>query len=104
MPFHQIDGIEYFTFSSLSQPGLIHAVFTRKGGISQSPWDSLNVGSTVGDDPVHVIENRRRSFAVMGRNLDTLYDVWQVHSADVVCTDFPGLRNAPSQSRCNYYQ
>ena len=95
MPFHQTDGVEYFTFSSLNQAGLIHAVFTRKGGVSQSPWDSLNVGSTVGDDPAHVIENRRRSFAAMGRNLDTLYDVWQVHSADVVCTDLPRPPETP---------
>jgi YfiH family protein len=95
MPFHQTDGIEYYTFSSLEKAGLVHAVFTRKGGVSQSPWDSLNVGSTVGDDPIHVNENRRRSFAAMGRDIDTLYDVWQVHSADVVCTDCPRPLETP---------
>jgi len=42
-------------------PANIHAVVTtRSGGVSTSPWDSLNLGTHVGDDPVHVAENRQR--------------------------------------------
>lgn len=33
---------------------------TRQGGVSLSPYDSLNLGEHVGDDPVAVAENRRR--------------------------------------------
>lgn len=33
---------------------------TRAGGVSLPPWDSLNLGDHVGDDPAAVSENRRR--------------------------------------------
>ena len=33
---------------------------TRHGGVSDPPWDSLNLATHVGDDPQAVAENRRR--------------------------------------------
>jgi YfiH family protein len=33
---------------------------TRRGGVSLPPYDSLNLGDHVGDDPIAVAENRRR--------------------------------------------
>lgn len=33
---------------------------TRQGGVSESPWASLNLGGHVGDDPVNVTRNRER--------------------------------------------
>lgn len=33
---------------------------TRAGGVSLPPWDGLNLGDHVGDDPAAVAENRRR--------------------------------------------
>ncbi len=33
---------------------------TRRGGVSLPPYDSLNLGDHVGDDPAAVAENRRR--------------------------------------------
>lgn len=33
---------------------------TRSGGVSRAPFDSLNLGDHVGDDPAAVAENRRR--------------------------------------------
>lgn len=35
-------------------------VTTRTGGVSRPPFDSLNLGDHVGDDPAAVFENRRR--------------------------------------------
>jgi YfiH family protein len=35
---------------------------TRVGGLSASPWDSLNLGAHCGDNPEHVEENRRRFY------------------------------------------
>jgi YfiH family protein len=32
---------------------------TRQGGVSRPPWDSLNLGDHVGDEPSHVATNRR---------------------------------------------
>ena len=40
-------------------PG-VFAVFTsRNGGVSQAPWDSLNLGDHVGDAPQAVMSNRQ---------------------------------------------
>ncbi len=42
-------------------PAHVHAVSTtRGGGISQMPYDSLNLGDHVGDDSRAVVENRAR--------------------------------------------
>ncbi len=42
-------------------PASVRAVIsTRNGGVSQSPFDSLNLGDHVGDDPAAVAENRQR--------------------------------------------
>lgn len=44
-----------------SPSGGVHAAFTlRSGGASAAPWDSLNLGAHVGDDPLAVAHNRRR--------------------------------------------
>jgi polyphenol oxidase len=89
MPFRQSGSIQYYTFDSLDEEGVPHAVFTRHGGVSLAPWQSLNVGGTVGDDPQHVLQNRKSAFQALNRPWESIYDVWQVHSADVVCTDSP---------------
>jgi YfiH family protein len=86
MPFHQPDSIRYYTFESLEGEKIKHAVFTRRGGISPKPWASLNVGGLRGDDPERVYQNRVSSFRVMRRKPESVYDVWQVHSSDVIWT------------------
>jgi YfiH family protein len=96
MTFAHANGLRYFTFESFPH-SVTHAVFTRSGGVSPSPWNSLNVGGTVGDDPARVLENRTRSFAAARRSLDSMYDVWQVHSADAVMTDTPRRRDQAHQ-------
>ena len=52
---------------------------------------------TVGDDPLRVVENRKRSFAAVGRSLDSMFDVWQVHSNDVVLAQAPRPVNEAHQ-------
>jgi purine-nucleoside/S-methyl-5'-thioadenosine phosphorylase / adenosine deaminase len=88
MPFVESNGVRYFKFDLFSKD-IIHAVFTRHGGISPEPWTSLNVGGTVGDVRERVIENRVRSFNALGRDPHSMFDVWQVHSADVVIANSP---------------
>ena len=39
---------------------LVHGVFTRLGGVSRAPWDSLNLGGTVGDNQAAVREMHRQ--------------------------------------------
>ncbi len=88
MTFVERDGIRYFQFDSFPS-WLKQAVFTRQGGVSPAPWESLNVGGTVGDDAARVRENRGRSFAALRRQVDSLFDVWQVHSADAAFAEAP---------------
>ncbi len=88
MPFSEDNGIRYYTFDLFPRT-IVHGIFTRRGGVSPIPWDSLNVGATVGDERVRVIENRTRSFQAVGRKLDSMFDVWQVHSADAAFAEAP---------------
>jgi YfiH family protein len=59
-------------------------VTTRAGGVSTPPYDSLNLGSHVGDDAARVRENRRRVAAAAGVAEDDLIVVDQVHGREVV--------------------
>ena len=70
----------YRLFSQRERP-LPHGSFTRSGGVSPLPYDSLNVGKGVGDDPELVAENRRR----IGRHLGckALLSARQVHGSGV---------------------
>lgn len=96
MEFRHSDGIRFLTFD-IFPPEVVHAVFTRWGGLSPEPWDSLNVGGTVGDERSRVRENRFRSFRALARDPNSMFDVWQVHSADVVLANapHPRLENPP---------
>lgn len=65
-----------------SSPRVGAVMTTRAGGVSQAPWDSLNLRDEVGDDPRAVRENRARLHAAIGRPSVLLA---QVHGAEV-CT------------------
>jgi purine-nucleoside/S-methyl-5'-thioadenosine phosphorylase / adenosine deaminase len=98
MPFDQIGDLHLFTFETLNRPGLKHALFTRRGGVSPSPWASLNLGGTVGDDRFRVLENKRRLLEAAGRREASLHEVWQVHSARVVHAQAPRGQQALQQA------
>lgn len=65
-------------------------VTTRLGGVSNAPYDSLNLGIAVGDDPEHVAINRERVRALLPSPPRWLK---QVHGARVVSAD--DITNAP---------
>lgn len=94
MSFHVVDGIRYLTFECFPT-NIVHAIFTRHGGLSPAPWNSLNFGGTVGDERERVLENRQRAFRALGRDPRSMFDVWQIHSADVVTAISPGLSGHP---------
>lgn len=56
-------------------------ITTRAGGVSVAPFDSLNLGTHVGDDPVAVKKNRQRLLSQLGCKPAWLQ---QVHGIDVV--------------------
>jgi YfiH family protein len=67
-----------------------HFAFTdRWGGVSAAPYEELNLGGAVGDDPGAVRANRELAAKSLG--LDPGRVVWmnQVHGADVAVVDGP---------------
>lgn len=67
-----------------------HFAFTdRWGGVSAAPYEELNLGGAVGDDPGTVTANRELAAKSLG--LDPGDVVWmnQVHGADVSVVDGP---------------
>jgi YfiH family protein len=95
MPFHELNGLRYYSFDIFS-PAVTQAVFTRHGGVSSTPWHSLNLGGSVGDDPTNVVENRVRVFNAMGCDPASIHDVWLVHGTDIVYADAPRPLHEPS--------
>lgn len=88
MPFVESGSLRYFQFDSLARLGpVIHGIFTRAGGVSPSPWDSLNVGSSVGDSRTNVLENTRRALHALGRHTESVFPLWQIHSAEILHVD-----------------
>lgn len=68
---------------------LRHGVFTRLGGHSSAPWQSLNVGGTVGDDPHIVRENHHKIYETLSIDPQRTCTTWQVHGVDVVVANAP---------------
>lgn len=89
MPFKEKNGVTFYQFRSLVDHHISNAIFTRHGGVSPRPWSSLNVGATVGDELSRVRENRKRVFSAINIAPESVYEVWQVHSAEVVIASQP---------------
>jgi polyphenol oxidase len=84
-------------------PGVRALCSTRSGGVSLAPYDSLNLGDHVGDDPLAVAENRARLAQQLGAHPVFLKQVHGTHTipltadtpdgceADACVTDQPGV-------------
>lgn len=67
-----------------------HFAFTdRWGGVSAVPYDSLNLGGAVGDDPAAVRANRGLAAAALGRDPSRVVWMNQVHGRDVAVVEAP---------------
>jgi polyphenol oxidase len=66
-----------------------HGIFTRHGGASQVPFNSLNVGGTVGDDLQAVRQNHQLMYEALDVLGERAVTTWQVHGADVVMAHQP---------------
>jgi YfiH family protein len=76
--------------------GVRHGFNLRTGGVSAPPFDSNNLGRSVGDDPERVAENHRRFAAAVGYAPTTLYETSQVHGSAVWVL---GMGEPPAQAR-----
>lgn len=63
--------------------GFSHAFFTRLGGVSTGPFESLNFSVSVGDAPDNVCENLSRAAQSLGISSLQLYFASQVHGTHV---------------------
>lgn len=70
-------------------PGVAHAFFSRRGGVSSGLYASLNIGLGSKDDPSAVRENRRLAADHFGAGPDALLTCFQIHSARALIADRP---------------
>lgn len=85
-------------------------VTTREGGVSEAPFDSLNLGDHVDDRPQDVAENRRRlteHFSIKPAWLQQVHGIAVAHAdpaivatADASWTTTPGIACAAMTADC----
>lgn len=68
---------------TLELPGARAIFSTRRGGVSEGPYSSLNLGILTDDAPEHVVENRARLADEAGVDADRIVMGWQVHGTDL---------------------
>ncbi|HVD38904.1 MAG TPA: laccase domain-containing protein, partial [Solirubrobacterales bacterium] len=64
--------------------GACAAFSTRLGGVSEPPFDHLNLGLLTDDSEENVIENRRRLAAALSFEPDRIVFARQVHGTDLI--------------------
>jgi purine-nucleoside/S-methyl-5'-thioadenosine phosphorylase / adenosine deaminase len=79
---------------AIDLPGGTALFTTRRGGVSDGPFASLNLGLKTDDDPDRVQENRARVERLTGGRLAA---VRQVHGTDVVAADPDVVPDADGQ-------
>lgn len=78
------NGLTFYQFEGLAgQADLYHGAFARQGGVSETPFETLNLARSVGDDPQRVQENNRRMLSVFELTPDRATTAWLVHGRAV---------------------
>jgi YfiH family protein len=86
MEWHEENGVRWL---EASLPGATAAFSTRVGGISEPPFEGLNLGLLTDDEPDAVTENHRRLAAAVGFPLDRIAIGLQVHGAELIANQPP---------------
>lgn len=71
-------------------PILSAAQSTRKGGVSLAPFESLNLGKSVGDNIENVEKNRELFFRELGFKKSEAVFSHQIHGAQILIVNQPG--------------
>jgi purine-nucleoside/S-methyl-5'-thioadenosine phosphorylase / adenosine deaminase len=80
MEWREQDGVRWL---EAELPGARAAFSTRLGGVSQEPYDALNVAIMTGDERPDVQENRHRLAGVLKREPEGVVMGRQVHGAEL---------------------
>lgn len=76
--------LEYLTFPSLEESGLVeHLVTTRLGGVSTGELATMNLSFTRGDREENVLENYRRIAGVLGCGMEDMVASHQTHTVNI---------------------
>ncbi len=94
-----MSGAPFLRSDALIAAGVVHAFFTRQGGVSTGVYESLNGGVGSQDDPACVAENRARMAQAMGVAPAHLLVPYQIHSPEVLCLRTPWPPDA--RPRCD---
>lgn len=80
MDWRERDGLRWL---EADLGGARAAFSTRLGGVSEAPFESLNLGLLTDDAEAAVLENRARLAAALGRSPDRIPIARQVHGAEL---------------------
>jgi len=88
-----LNGLRVGAFPALGvmAPDLFVRVASRPGGTSAAPFDSLNLGASVGDRASNVRENRRRLLSALDIAPRRLARASQIHGAEIAVVSRGGL-------------
>ena len=90
---------ESLSAARLELPGVAHAFFTRRGGVSEGVYATLNGGVGSRDEQNAVVANRARMAAAIHVAPERLAIPYQVHSPDALAIAAPFPREA--RPRCD---
>lgn len=76
----------------LELPGARVAFSTRRSGVSEGPYESLNLGVLTDDDPARVTHNRTLLSSDLGLDPASVAMGWQVHGTELAEWDAPPPR------------
>lgn len=89
MRIKNVNGVEFCIFENIESTGLVnHCFTTRKGGVSQGVFESLNVSYSRGDDKSNVDENMRRLSEAVGFDTNKIVSGHQIHKTEVLQADY----------------
>ncbi len=85
---HEEGNLFYTTFPSFDRTGKVHHAFsTRRGGMSQGVYASMNLSLKRGDNPTAVMENFQRMSQATGIYIGDMVFSDQVHGTRIVYVD-----------------
>lgn len=93
MEWHEKKGMRWL---EADLGGARAAFSTRLGGVSEPPFDSLNLGILTDDDPESVTENRHRLARALGHTPEQIVFALQVHGTHLIDHSAPDLESTPS--------
>ncbi|MDB5077062.1 MAG: hypothetical protein JWO42_3241 [Chloroflexi bacterium] len=85
------------TFEQLDRYGdtVAHAIFTRHGGVSAAPFDSLNVSYSVGDDWESIARNRGLCAAALDLPQSSIVTAGLMHGTAVARAEMAPMQSLP---------